>query len=95
MTVFMHLKQIGAPVADFIAFGLFVPTYPYLEAIQEFVRVMATNIENLHIYRTDMAFRPIDDKPRTAGPAGGRYDHHHQKDNYGTTNPFFHFTPLR
>jgi hypothetical protein len=82
MVVFVHLEQIGAAVAYFIALGLFVPTHPDFETIQKFIRVMATDVEYLHVKRTYMALRPIYDKSGPAGPCGSRHDHHHHEDHY-------------
>jgi hypothetical protein len=82
VVVFVHLQQICASISYFVALGLFVPTYPDLEPVQQFIRVMATNVENLHVNRANVAFRPVDYKSRPASPCGSRHDHHHHEDYY-------------
>ncbi len=76
MLVLVKLQYVRASVPDIVALGLVVPGNPNFEAVQQRIGITAPDIKYLDVYRTDIAFRPIDEVSGSSRPRQNWQDYY-------------------
>jgi hypothetical protein len=70
--VLVEFQRIDTVIADIVTLGLLIPRDPNLEAIQQLIRIIASNIIDLHVHRPNMILGPINEVPRSSRKGEGR-----------------------